>query len=510
MTIEPVILFLLPLVVSISLWLTGPHYRTARLVSLVTVAAMLAVSIRVVIMADSPERWVHFVGEWPAPFGITWVVDRLSALFAFIQSVLLVGAVGMLRSDTHGETVCQRSYPALFALSAGLMGASFTGDIFNLFVMFEIVLIVSYLLIQVPGTDRSLRAGFPNVVINVIAAAFFFMGVGILYAACGSVNMADLAVRAKDADPALVLAGASMVVAAFAMKAGVIPLVVFWLPGTYPTFSGPVAAFFGGMLTKLGVYALIRTSQILLTPTGLDTVLLWLGAVTSLIGVLMAFAQYELRRLLSFHIVSQVGYMVAAIGLNTVAGIAAAIFFALHNILVKSTLYFTADELERSSGTRDLRRMHWYRGGAATALVFSIAAFSIAGVPPLSGFFGKLAVFQATYSSQAMVPLALLVIASFFTLGSMVKIWGLAFQVTPDAKAPENFRDERPASRLAPVGVIAAVSVTMGLGAGWMGRYSRAAAEQVMDVDGAASAVLLPGASERPRPKALIIEQEHH
>jgi len=507
-TVEPLILFLLPLLTAMLLWLGGLDYRKARAVSLIVAGIMTVVAAWMIVLADTNHRWVHFVGEWPAPFGITWVVDRLSALFAFIQAVLLLGAMGMLRADTHGETVSVRSYPLMFVLSFGLMGASFTGDIFNLFVMFEIVLITSYALIQIPGTQRSLKAGFANVVINVIAAAFFFVGVGILYGACGSVNMADLAVRVNTADPALVLAGSSMVVVAFAIKAGVVPFAVFWLPSTYPTFTGPVAAFFGGMLTKLGVYALIRTAPILLVPTGLDRILLWAGAAAALVGVLMAFAQYELRRLLSFHIVSQVGYMVAALSLSTSAGIAAAIFFALHNILVKSSLYFAADELERFNGSRDLRRMNWYRSDRVLALLFCIAAFSIAGVPPLSGFFGKLSVFQAVYAEGAIGPLALLVIASFFTLASMVKIWNFAFQETPENPRPDDTGELRPAARLLPLGLIAAVSVAMGIGAGWMGRYTRAASIQVLDTGGASREVILPGAEQRPPPKARLLE--HH
>lgn len=501
MTIEPVLMFLLPVTAALAIWLARLEYRAARGLTLVTSIILLLTSVRLLVLADGTDRWVHYVGNWPAPFGITWVVDRLAALFAFIQSLLLVAATGMLRSETHGETTALRAYPLLLVLAFGLMGAVFTADIFNLFVMFEVVLITSYLLIQVPGTPRSLKAGFPNVVINVIAAAFFFAGVGILYGIGGSVNMADLAIRVPDADPFLRLAGAGMVMTAFVIKAGVLPVTVFWLPATYPTFSGPVAAFFGGMLTKLGIYALIRTAPILLVPTGLNSVLLWLGGATALIGVLMAFAQYELRRLLSFHIVSQVGYMAAALSLLTPAGIAAAIFFALHNILVKSALYFTADELERANGTRDLREMRWYRGGTGVAFIFCVAAFSIAGIPPLSGFFGKLSVFKAVWDETAVGPLALLVTASFFTLASMVKIWQFCFQQVPEVRCPAGFEDDRSPARLMPLLLVTAVSLAMGAGAGWMSRYSLDAARQVLDTKGAVKEIIRPEMAIMPEPK---------
>ncbi len=306
-----------------------------------------------------------------------------------------------------------------------------TGDLFNLFVMFELVLVSSYLLLQVPGTERSLVSALPLVVINMIASALFIAGLGLLYGIGGSLNLTDLVERIGGAPHELRLAALGMLVAAFATKAAVVPL-CFWMPATYPTLTGPVAALFAGIMTKLGLYALLRISPLLALEPVLLTVLVWLGGFSALLGVFAALSQYELRRLLSFHSVSQVGYMVLALGLHTVLGVASAIFFALHHSLVKSALYLVADELERSNASRDLRQMDFRRpGGVVLATVFGVAAFALAGVPPLSGFFGKLAVFRATFDSGEWIGLASLIVASVFTLVSMFRppdLWDSAMR----------------------------------------------------------------------------------
>ena len=290
--------------------------------------------------------------------------------------------------------------------------------------------------------------------------------------------MDDLIGRIGEAPQELRLAALGMLVAAFATKAAVIPL-CFWMPATYPTLTAPVAALFAGIMTKLGLYAMLRISPLLAHEPLLLTVLVWLGGLSALLGVLAALSQHELRRLLSFHSVSQVGYMVLALGLHTVVGVASAIFFAVHHSLVKSALYLVADELERSNGSRDLRHMDFRRPGSAMlAAGFGVAAFALAGTPPLSGFFAKLAVFRATFESAEWTGLALLVVASIFTLVSMLKIWRFAFQRRPvaaEAGSP-------PALTSRPVGVLVmlALIVVFGLAAGPIFDYGLDAAEELL------------------------------
>jgi multicomponent Na+:H+ antiporter subunit D len=347
--------------------------------------------------------------------------------------------------------------------------------------------VASYLLIQVPGTRRSLRAAFPNVAINLLASLAFFVGVGLLYGQYGTVNFADLAVRVAStpmASPAIV--GCGLLALAFGIKAGVVPL-LFWLPATYPALSGPVAALFAGMMTKLGVFALLRTVPLLMTETPIPGLLVVFGAGSALLGVLAALSEYELRRLLGFHIVSQVGYMVLGLGLLSIGAVAAAIFYLAHHILVKAALFFVADELESRSGTRDLRSMLPAAAGAGgLPMIFMLAAFSLAGLPPFSGFFAKVGLFRATLGAEAWVTLVVLAIASFFTLASMLKVWRFAFQGAAGEPGPE--RSAR--SSLLPLWTLIGVSLLLALAAGPMFEFAEATALQLLNGSDYSEAVL--------------------
>jgi multicomponent Na+:H+ antiporter subunit D len=473
----PVVVWLVPAVVGLTLWLLprGSSWR-GRLAKL-SAAAQLVLAVRLLQTTATGDVLVSNLGDWPAPFGIVFAADRLSGLFVLLQSVLLATTVWVMRPTDHGERSVERALPLLFLLSCGLNGAFLTGDLFNLFVAFEVVLLASYLLIQVPGTDRSLRAAFPNVAINLLASLFFFVAVALLYGQYGTVNLADLSLRIGSGPPStLAVVAFGLLTVAFGIKAGLVPL-LFWLPATYPTFSGPVAALFAGMMTKLGVFALLRTVPLLMHHTPLPQILVWIGAGSALLGVLAALSEYELRRLLGFHIVSQVGYMVLGLGLLTSGAIAAAIFYLTHHILVKAVLFFVADELERRGGTRDLRSMLPGRAWAGgLAVIFLLAAFSLAGLPPFSGFFAKVGLFRAMLDARSWWSLAILAVASFFTLASMLKVWRLAFQTS------ESVSMTSPSWKsLTPVWLLVGASILLALGAGRAYQFAEVTARQLLD-----------------------------
>ena len=394
-----------------------------------------------------------------------------------LHGVLLLVTVAALRPAAHGEEVVRRAHPLLLLLSVGLFGGFLTADLFDLFVMFELVLVASYLLLQVPGTRRGIAATLPTVVVNLVASALFLVGLALLYGLAGSVSIADLGPELAEAPPALRRVALVMLVAAFATKAALVPL-CFWMPATYPTLSAPLAALFAGIMTKLGVYALLRVLPLVsLDPLLMDG-LVWAGALWALLGVHAALSQNEMRRLLSFHSVSQVGYMVMALGLGSPAGVAGATFFALHHSLVKSTLFLVADELERRNGSRDLRQMKLRRASdAALVASFGVAAFSLAGMPPFSGFFGKLSVFQAAFESRAWAGLVLLVAASLFTLASMLKIWRFAFQREPGETRVEPRAD----SGAGPLLAMLLLILALGFAAGPVMEHAAGAATDLLD-----------------------------
>lgn len=482
MSHHPIIAFALPAVGATLLWLWRPRATTARWVTLVLGLGLLVTSGHMVVLAHGGTSGAHAFGNWPPPFGIPFVVDRLAAVLVALVALLLLAVTAALRPDLHGAATVSRSLPLLLLLTFGLNGAFMTGDLFNLFVMFELVLLSSYLLLQVPGTKRSRRVAFANVVINLLASLLFFGGVGVVYGLCSSVNLAEVAARLPYAPADLRLAALAMLVTAFATKTGVIPL-VFWLPATYPVTCAPIAAFFAGIMTKLGGYALIRIAPLLLEGTVLPPVLVWIGAASALLGVLAALAQYELRRLLAFHSVSQMGYVVASLGLVSVGGIAAALFFLVHHGLVKSSLYLVADHLERHHRNRDLRKMPAAKlSGAALGAWFFVAAITLAGLPPTSGFIGKVAVFVAEYEAAAYVPLAALVTASLFTLASMIKIWRHAFQTGRRTEVPVPHELPKTSrGSLAPLAALATATLALALGAGPATAYAHATARQLLD-----------------------------
>ncbi len=479
-------LFALPGLAAVALWLAQPSARASRAAALGVGGVILALALQLLHATSDGTVIVHAFGGWRPPYGIAFAADRLSALFIGLHAVLLLVTLSALRPAVHGDLVVQRSHPLLLLLSTGLFGGFLTADLFNLFVMFELVLATSYLLLQVPGTRRSLAATLPAVVVNLVASLLFLAGLGLLYGVAGSVNLADLSRSLGNAPQDLRRVALALLMVAFATKAALVPL-CFWMPATYPTLSAPLAALFAGIMTKLGVYALLRILPLVVLDPLLAQSLVWIGGISALLAVLAALSQYEMRRLLSFHSVSQVGYMVLALGLASPAGVAGATFFAVHHSLVKSTLYLVADELERRNASRDLRRMDFQLAAdAGLTACFVVAAFSLAGMPPFSGFFGKLGVFQAALDSGAWPGVVLLVVASLFTLASMLKIWRFAFQHTP----VETPVVSRPRSGSGPLLCMLVLILALGFAAGPVQQYTMATAEALLDGSDYREAVL--------------------
>lgn len=477
-------LFLLaPLAGSVAAWLVRRSSVALRGIAFTVASLQLFMALRLLVATMHGERWVHGFGGWASPYGIVFAADRLSATFLVLTSILLPVALGRVLARPNGTATVQRTVPLLFALTAGLSGAFMTSDLFNLFVMFELVLLSSYLLLQVPGSRISLRRAFPVVAVNLVASLLFFIGVAVLYAAIGSVSFADLAERSDNASPALLSTGGALLIVAFATKAALVPFLA-WLPWSYPVLDGAVAAFFSGLMTKLGVYALLRTVPLLFSETWIPDALVLVGASSAVLGVIAALAQYELRRLLGFHIVSQVGYMVLGLGLSSVIGLAGAVFYLMHHVLVKSALFLVADDLERRTGAVDLRAMK-LAGGLAPPLVlaglFLLAGLSLAGVPPLSGFLAKIGLFRAALAADSWILVAALILASFGTLASMGKVWSHVF-------AGHSGLSRKEPVPWALVAVVA-VSLLVAAFAGPVWEHAVATAEQLRDGAGYIDAV---------------------
>ena len=416
------------------------------------------------------------IGGWSAPFGIALVADTLAALLVGVTA-LVGGAVG-ITSLLSPERPHPLRAPLTHVLLTGVCGAFLTGDLFNLYVWFEVLLVSSFVLLTLGRERQAIAGGVRYVAINLVASALFLTALGLLYAKAGTLDMAHLA-RLVDSDQAGALGGvAALLTVAFGIKAGLFPL-FGWLPPAYPAPPPVVAALFAGLLTKVGVYALVRLYTLIFVhdPLAFDLLLI-LGAATMTVGVLGAAAQGGIRRILSFHIVSQIGYIVVGVALYTPLALGAAVFYLVHHIVVKTGLFLVGGLIGEASGTERLDRLGGLRvAWPLAALMFAIPALSLAGLPPLSGFFAKLGIIRAGIEAGAVAVAVLALAVGLLTLFSMLKIAHAAIlQPAPDDRPP------RPVgrSRLWPVAVLAAVTLILGLSAGPVFELCLSAGEALM------------------------------
>jgi len=490
----PVVLPLLGAGVSV---LVGRSRRAQRAVSITVLTAIAAVAVALLIQVDDRGVVVTSAGGWPAPMGITLVADRFSAVMLLTAAVMLLAVLLYAIGQPGAERNHVGFQSVYLVLAAGVNAAFLTGDLFNLFVGIEMMLTASYVLITLGGRLDQVRSGMTYVVISLMASALFLAALAFTYAAAGTVNMADLAgvVAGLPDGTRAALAGLFLVV--FGIKAGLFPL-FFWLPDSYPTAPSPVTAIFAGLLTKVGVYAIIRT-QTLIFPGALPRwLVLTVAALTMVTGVLGAIAQDDVKRILSFHIISHIGYMIMGLGLATVAGLAGAVFYTVHHIVVKTGLFLTGGLIEHHGGSSRLSRLgNMVRTAPLLAVLFLVPALSLAGIPPLSGFVAKLSLIDAAVADRQWPMVASSVAVSFLTLFALMKIWFGVFWNGPDEpdaiEPPATAAAPGPALMLAPTIVLALGAVLIGLGGGPLYDYSVRAAEQLHDPTAYVAAVLGEG-----------------
>lgn len=473
---------LLPLLVGAACVVAWSYVAAQRVLTLAGSIVYLAVSVVLLERVASEGIQAVQKGDWIAPFGITLVADMFSAAMVATTGVVTLVIVVYSLGSMDRPREAWGYYPLFNILIMGVSGAFLTGDIFNLFVWFEVLLISSFVLLALGGERAQLEGAIKYVTLNLVASAFFLAAVGILYAMAGSLNMADLSQRlGSAADPGLVTTLAVLFLVAFGIKGAIFPL-FFWLPASYHTPPVAISAIFGGLLTKVGVYALIRVFTLLFL-NNVDythTIILWVGAITMVTGVLGAVAQYEFRRLLSFHIVSQIGYMVMGLGFFTPLAMAGTVFFIVHNIFVKTNLFLVSGVSHRIHGTYDLKKLGGlYRAHPWVGMLFLLSALSLAGVPPLSGFFGKLMLVKAGLRIEQFVVVAAALGVSLLTLFSMTKIWAEAFW----KPLPEGTETHAPGAgmglMLGGIVTLAVLAVVMGVAAGPLFTLAQQAGEQL-------------------------------
>lgn len=477
---------LVPLAGAVALVVVMTRPRIGGWVALATTLIVLGLASHTLFLVQREGIQATNLGDWPGPFGIVLVADLFSAGTVVAASLVAVVSlvIVMLSQDLR-----ERKYILTFMLFllAGVNGAFMTGDIFNLFVFFEVTLLASYALMAIGAGRLRTEAAFKYVVINVIGSTFLLMGIGLLYGELGTLNMAHLAIRASSAENgAVVTAVAALLMAAFGIKAALIPF-HFWLPGAYAQLPSGVAVFFGAILTKVGVYSMIRVFTLVLghDQDYVQPLLFVMAGLSIVLGALGAVAQRDIRSILTWDIISQVGYMVMGLALFTTASVGAAIFFMLQYMPAKAALFGVAAAVEKLRGTGNLARL----GGLARtypllAILFLLPAMSLGGIPPLSGFWGKLGILESALrldSAAAYAIAGVALVGSLLTLYAMFRIWQSVFWGEDKRKDQESAMSSTVYLYVVPIAVVASVTVILAVAAAGLHDITSEAAVQLLD-----------------------------
>lgn len=472
----------LPLMAALLILLWPRPTAVRRAFAGFVVAAVLGIALWLVAQAQGGAPLVLRVGGWPVPFGIVLVADTLAGVMLALSSFTCLACLAYGFAETPLAEEHPLRLPLLLFLLAGINLSFLTGDLFNLFVAFEVMLLSSYGLMTLETGARESRGALPYLTINLVGSALFLAACGLAYGLFGTLNFADMVEQTDRlaGDPRVTLLGLFLLLV-FALKAGVFPL-YYWLPNSYPIMPAPLSAFYAGMLTKVGVYVLMRVFGTVLPPgeQALHGLIAWAAGLTMVCGVLGAVGQARARVILSYHIVSQIGFMVLAIGLHSAAAFAAAIFYIIHHIIVKASLLLAAGVIIRANGADDLSRTGGlWRAAPWLGLLFLLQAMSLAGLPPLSGFWGKLLIIREGFGQGEWVLVGLSLVASILTLLSMLKIWVGAFW---KGEPPAPVRFDRRAQSMTAVGLgMAVVSLVIGFGAEPFLRTATHAARETLD-----------------------------
>ncbi len=485
MKILLVLPILIPFITGIILILLWNQIHLQRIINVIGNIALLIASFFLLGWVWESGIQAVQIGNWPAPFGITFVADLLSAIMVVLAGLMgtSVGIYSLTSIDEDREAF--GFYPLFHILLMGICGSFMTGDIFNLFVWFEVMLIASFVLMVIGGRKAQLEGGIKYVTLNLISSSIFLAAVGLIYGLVGTLNMADLSVQLRQSEhQGLILTLAMLFLIAYGLKAATFPL-FFWLPSSYHTAPVSVSAVFAGLLTKVGVYTLIRVFTLLFVQdVGYThhTLLIIIAALTMLTGVLGAAAQNEFRRILSFHIVSQIGYMIMGLALYSQLAIAGAVFYITHHIIVKTNLFLVSGVAQRLQGTYQLKKMGGlYRHYPILAVLFLIPALSLAGIPPLSGFWAKFVLVRAGLEQEQYLLVGVSLVVSTLTVFSMTKIWAEAFWKANPNESQPNPPLNNYLGMVLPVAALAVITIIIGLYSQPFFELANQAAKQLLD-----------------------------
>jgi len=413
-------------------------------------------------------------GSWAAPFGITFVADKFSATMVLLTSIAGLGVALFSTGSIRNARLRFGYFPILHFLLMGLHGAFLTGDIFNLYVWFEIIIIASFVLITIGGEKPQIEGAIKYVTMNLLASAIFLTAIAILYGIAGSLNMADLSKYVSEIENrGLVNVTAILFLVGFGIKSAVFPL-YFWLPASYHTPPPAISAIFGGLLTKVGVYALFRIFTLIFIPDAfLTQLLVWMAALTILSGALGAILQFNMRKIFSYLIICHIGYMLAGLSMYSTIALTGAIFYLIHDIIVKTNLFLVSGLIFKLKGTLNTEKLGGlYKEFPKLSLLMIIPLLSLVGIPPLSGFWAKIYFIKAGLQSGDYILIGFILLGSFITLWVIAKLWADVFwkqgKVEPkkiNLKYFEDLKRYKQIAMILPLIFLALVSLYIGFAA---------------------------------------------
>lgn len=492
-----VIIHLFTAIVLLALWRKTVAQRIVSVVGSV-IAMVMAIRLFTAVW-DNGILTMQAAG-WDAPFGITFVADVFSSTMVLLTSfsgiaVSIYSATGVARGR-----MLYGYFPILHLLLMGLNGAFLTGDIFNLYVWFEVIIIASFVLMTLGGRRAQIEGSVKYMAMNVLASTFFLTGIGILYGITGTLNMADLSLKIAALESRKLVDIVSIFfIIGFGIKSAVFPL-YFWLPSSYHTPPSAVAAIFGGLLTKVGIYALFRIFTLIFIPDEfLRTLLVVLAIFTILTGSFGAVIKNNIRRVFSYLIVCHIGFMMGGLGMYSEIALTGALFYLIHDMMVKTNIFLIAGLIRKLRGTMNMDKLGGlYAEYPLLSLVVALVLFSLVGIPPLSGFWPKIYLFEAGFMDAQYPLLAAIIIGSFATLYVIAKLWAKVFwKNQPTLPAGENYADEfkpmnafRKSLLVVPIVFLMAIALYIGLAAENVALVAKHIARDMKDMTPYIEAVL--------------------
>ncbi|NBB88589.1 MAG: Na+/H+ antiporter subunit D [Bacteroidetes bacterium] len=473
---ELILPILLPLLTGIILVAFWGKVNIQRIISVISGLLSLIFSVLLFITVQRDGIITIQAGNWDAPFGITFVADTLSSVLVLLTSISGLAVIVFSTVSINKARMRFGYFAMVHFLLLGLNGAFLTGDIFNLYVWFEVIIISSFVLLTIGGEKKQLEGAINYVTMNLLSSVIFLTAVAILYGLAGTLNMADLSEKiAEHPNRGLVQTTAILFFVAFGIKSAVFPL-YFWLPSAYHTPPSAVGAIFGGLLTKVGIYALLRTFSLIFIPDSfLSNVLIIVASLTLLTGGLGAIAQQNnFRKLISYLIVCHIGFMIAGIGMYTEWALIGAVFYLIHDMVIKTNIFLISGVILKIKGTVNLKKLGGlYREFPKLSFLMAIAIFSLVGIPPLSGFWPKIFLFQESLSTREYALTVFLIFGSFITLYIMARAWIEIFWKEGEGRQAmgrpfiyfENMRLLKKWVLITPIVFLTLISVYIGLGA---------------------------------------------